>query len=255
LALLSNGSLLDQKTLDKLFKKYKFDTIQISLEGMEKNNDAIRGKGSFKKASEALERISKMKKKATISMTLTRQNMADLPQILNLGHKLGASVGVRRLVLEGSGKDLKKSFLSAPELFKIYDFLNEAALRLQPKIFVAVGCEAGFLAQRDSKNLRYSFCTAMTPAVLTPLPDGKVLSCRRLPIEIGDLKKERLLDIYGRLERKEASLKLEKMPGACRECENFSDCLGGSRCVSFSYFGKKDLYSPDPQCLKLAKTK
>jgi len=256
LGLLTNGSLLNDAAIDKIFDKYRFDAVQVSLEGMEKNNDAIRGRGNFVKAVTALAKIAKKGRRAFISFTLHRRNYSDIPEIIKLGMKLGAPVGIKRLVTEGSGRELKEFFLSPQELAKIYRYLIDVNIRCREagrSFFVNLGCEAGITAGLgySENNWQPSFCSAMTTGVLTPLPSGLVYSCRRLPIAVGDLKKESLFDIYKRIE-KGPSLELKKMNRRCRECEFFDRCFGGARCVSYGYFGSCDLYSPDPQCLRLS---
>ena len=46
--ILTNGILLNDEKMTGL-KRFKIDYAQVSLEGMEKKNDEIRGKGTFKK--------------------------------------------------------------------------------------------------------------------------------------------------------------------------------------------------------------
>jgi len=53
--LLSNGMILD----DELASRLNFHEVQISLDGMEKGHDLIRGKGSFKRAVAAMEAVRK----------------------------------------------------------------------------------------------------------------------------------------------------------------------------------------------------
>ncbi len=254
LNLLSNGSMLDDRMLDKIFHKYRFDAIQISLEGTESVNDAIRGKGNFRRAVKALEKIVKLEKRATISFTLSRRNYRDLPGVLNLAYDLDVPVGVRRLVAQGAGKKLRGELLSSEELSDIYGYLMrfDLAGRRQSgrKFRVYLGCESGLAAQFDypAEVWQPGFCSVMTSGVLTPLADGKVYSCRRLPVAVGDLKKENLFNIYRRVAAGQYRLDMRKMPSRCRKCHYFSKCFGGSRCVSYAYFGNKDLYSPEPQC-------
>jgi hypothetical protein len=40
-----------------------------------------------------------------------------------------------------------------------------------------------------------------------------------------------------------------KQPSACRKCEFFEGCAGGSKCVTFGYFGTP--FATDPQCWKV----
>jgi len=255
LSIMSNGSLLTPLLLKKIFNDYQTDIIQISLEGAEKKNDEIRGKGSFTKAIRALENIKKMGEKAVISFTLNKQNLDDIPFLIKLAYDLDVKISIKRMVLQGSGKKMKKFFLSSDDLKRVYkyiDDINTNSKKNKDNFFVSLGCESGLAVQFNLKNQSaINFCSVMTSGVLTVLPDGTVYSCRRLPIKIGDLNHENLIDIYQRVARGEYRIKMEKMPVGCQACEYFKYCFGGSRCVAFSHSLDKDLYAPDPQCPKL----
>jgi len=255
LSIMSNGSLLKPLILKKIFNDYKVDIIQISLEGVEKKNDAVRGRGNFIKAVRALENIKKMGEKAIISFTLSKQNIEDIPLLVKLAYDLKMNISIRRLVLQGASKGMKKLLVSPRELEDVYryvDTINSNSKKNGENFFIFLGCESGMATQFDLKNQSaINSCPIMTKGILTLLPDGSVYSCRRLPIKIGDLNNENLIDIYHRVAKGEYKIQMEKMSIECQRCEYFKYCFGGSRCVAFAYSDNKDLYAPDPQCPKL----
>lgn len=65
----------------------QLDTIAVSLDGAEPENDAVRGEGSFKKAVEALEAISAAGMARFLSSTIVRSNLASLDTILELADR------------------------------------------------------------------------------------------------------------------------------------------------------------------------
>ena len=255
LSIMSKGSLLKPLILKKLFNDYKVDIIQISIEGVEKKNDEIRGKRNFAKAIRALENIKKMGKKSVISFTLNKQNLEDIPLLVKLAYDLKTNISIRRLVLQGAGKNMKELLVSPNELESVYryiDTINSNSRENGEDDLIFLGCESGIASQFNLKNKSaIIFCLAMTKGILTVLPDGSVYSCRRLPIKIGDLNHENLIDVYHRIAKGEYKIQMDKMPIECQQCQYFNSCFGGSRCVAFSYSLDKDLYAPDPQCSKL----
>ena len=86
--LLTNGMLLD----DKLASKLNFHEVQISLDGMERGHEAIRGKGTFRRAVEA--------------MKIARRNGLDL-SVATMIHKANLDEwdDMRFLVLENGAKE------------------------------------------------------------------------------------------------------------------------------------------------------
>jgi len=69
----TNGTLLDEKTIERLAKIGNVAPA-ISQEGMEKETDERRGKGVWKKISQARENLYKAKILQGFSITVTRQN-------------------------------------------------------------------------------------------------------------------------------------------------------------------------------------
>jgi MoaA/NifB/PqqE/SkfB family radical SAM enzyme len=81
ISLNTNGYLVPKK-MDQL---KCLDTIVISLDGPEESNDKNRGRGSYKKAMEAIDLISRNHVPAVVSATLTRDNMTDMDFLAKLG--------------------------------------------------------------------------------------------------------------------------------------------------------------------------
>ncbi len=58
-------------------------------------------------------------------------------------------------------------------------------------------------------------------------PQGILTACRTLPLELGDLKEEKLVDIWKSGKRVEVMGKLDKIPGECGGCHFEQSCRGG----------------------------
>ena len=79
----TNGTLIDEKMAVKI-KQSGFYYAGISLDGMEKTNDAFRGKkGAFKKSAQAFKNCLKINQMAGLRLTLTGQNLQELHKVFD----------------------------------------------------------------------------------------------------------------------------------------------------------------------------
>ncbi len=110
-AVLTNGMLLDQfleelGALDRLH-------LQISLDGLEKSHDGLRGKGSYKKLMENLGALKKAEIPFTLSMAISSENIDDLLQLVDIASEAGAA-SIHLLYHFIRGKGSQEQFI-APE--------------------------------------------------------------------------------------------------------------------------------------------
>ncbi|MBE0497501.1 MAG: methyltransferase domain-containing protein [Campylobacterales bacterium] len=119
--ILTNGMLL-QKTLSKnSFDKSRL-SLQISLDGLEKEHDTIRGKESFAKLIKNLKWLKNEDYIFSISTCLTPLSIENLEEIVELIYSFGAShIHFLWYFIEGRAKE--DTFL---ELEKIYEALIKA---------------------------------------------------------------------------------------------------------------------------------
>lgn len=78
--LLSNGLLIDKKIINKL----NFQEIQISIDGLEESHDAIRGKGTFKKALDSIRLIMNSGIDVSVATVVHSKNLGDLDKLKDL---------------------------------------------------------------------------------------------------------------------------------------------------------------------------
>ena len=244
--ILSNGSLLNRENV-KTLKMFKIGDCQISLEGLEENNDKIRGKGSFGKVFGAIKILTERGIHTSVSLTMTKENIGDLLPLADLLAKSGVNeFRVRRLVPWGRGSQLIDSLLKPQELLAVYRKLEEAGGDFSRKglnFKISKWCENGFLWTDQS---RAAYCAINNGEILALLPNGDILPCRHLPIKIGNIFENSLEDIFYCDKIKEMR-DINKMPGYCRKyCSKFNNCFGGAKCVTYTSSGRLDI--PDVQC-------
>jgi radical SAM protein with 4Fe4S-binding SPASM domain len=238
---LTNGTFLTKDMVKKL-KKKGINYAQISLEGMEKTNDSIRGKGVFKKIVNSAILLKKEKIKTNFSLTLTKKNLKDLEKVINLSKEIGILISVRRCVAQGRGKT--ENLLNKKEVRKMYHFLMEKKFFFGEDI--SFGCESGIIAQ-DFYNHYPEKCSAGYVS-LTVLPNGDVYPCRRLPIFCGNLLKQNFDDLYNNSPALK-SIRNQNINDKCLECFFYNRCGGGAKCITYGITG--NLSSPDPDCWKI----
>ena len=257
-SLMSNGSLIDEEKLIKL-KELGLRSFQVSIEGMEKNTDEIMGRGAFEKVIRAIKLLVAANIRTAVSFTLTKKNLKDVPSLVKLCEKLGVStLGTRRLIPWGRGKELAEYILEPQELKKYYLSIKEINKKLakkKSKLMVGIGCESGIfnediLADPDS-NMPIILCGVVSGRCLTIMANGDLLHCRRLPIVMGNALKDNLYDIW--YSQPMVDLRnLDKSHPFCKRCPNFPNCFGGAKCVTYGYTGKLNI--PDIQCWRAYKT-
>jgi radical SAM protein with 4Fe4S-binding SPASM domain len=84
--LLTNGTLLNKERVGRL----NFHEVQISLDGMEEGHEAIRGKGSFRKAVRAMELICEAGRDLSVATMVHRKNLEEWDAMRDLITGLGA---------------------------------------------------------------------------------------------------------------------------------------------------------------------
>jgi Fe-coproporphyrin III synthase len=104
LQLLTNGTLITEEWAAILGQT--ISAVQISVDGSTRAvHDAIRGKGAFDGTMKAVERLQNagLADRITLSATIMKQNLHDLPDIVALAERLGIP-SVRFLPLRKSGR-------------------------------------------------------------------------------------------------------------------------------------------------------
>lgn len=94
LVILTNATLFDSEIHKNALSKLSREKVrfQVSIDGTNaKDNDPIRGKGSFDKASSGLKRLAAMGFETSLTAVPCRGNLAELPKLPALAKELGAS--------------------------------------------------------------------------------------------------------------------------------------------------------------------
>ena len=236
-AVLTNGTLIGKCEAKKL-KSLDVDYVQVSLDGTKEVHDSIRGEGSFDQAVQGIRELLLQGVYTTVSFTAQRGNIGELKKLARFCDNLGVDKLWFDRVVIPAAEDENNLSLSSDE----YKKLCRQAARLNKKNMVSCARALQFI---PCKNKSFYSCAA-GDRLLAILADGSVMPCRRLPINVGNVKEKDLLSIY-RDEPELIKIRNSGIPEGCASCEYSEKCRGGAKCVSYAKTGRYDL--PDPDCL------
>lgn len=255
--ILSNGLLLSKEIIQKL-KASGIRQYQVSLEGMEKNNDIIRGKGSFKKIVNAIKLLlDNGILKIRISLTLNKKNAKDVFELADylvpLVKKRGLIIiAAKRIVPWGKALKLKKIIQEPLELRDFYEKVQLANQKIEEKgisIRIVGGCENGIFNESICDNLMSrKYCSVPEGKIIAIMPNGDIYPCRRLPIKVGNILEKPLEEIYYSNPMKKLRNRSNDC-NVCKKCGNYQECFGGAMCVKYAITGKINI--PDVQCWRI----
>ena len=234
--LLTNGTLIGRREARQL-RMLGVDYVQVSLDGMEKTHDRIRGEGSFLRAADGLSFLLAEGIDATVAFTAQSENRGELPKLARFCRDVGVKkIWFDRVVIpaDADGAGLALSQEEAQRLMKTGARLSKSC---------PVSCQRAlqFLYARGQSPYR---CTA-GESQLAILADGTVLPCRRLPLPLGRLPQDTLTQIW-RDSPVLKALAAHSAPEGCLGCPHAETCGGGAKCIAMAKTG--DWRVPDPDC-------
>lgn len=208
----SNGIIIDEVIANKLAKLFvpEMDTIQISLDGLEDTHEKTRGKGTFRKAMNAISLLKKYNIPVSVNCTITAENINELTQIYNLVSDLGVyKFSVEKIVpcneehntLVASFDDLLKVSCDLIDIENKNTFLELATFKLED--FISRGLATDYLTNYSKKQNSYFreielSCHRHSQLFITF--EGEVFPCRDAYIcqelSLGNIKSESLVDIW-----------------------------------------------------------
>jgi radical SAM protein with 4Fe4S-binding SPASM domain len=255
---LTNGILIDDNFIKSIKKLEKIKYVQISLDGATAEiHDSIRGKGSYGKALTSIRSLIRNGLEVRIMYTLQKTNISDVPSMFDLALEEKISgLTFERMVPICSSKESMKSILSTHEVKDIYKYISDRSdkeyengnslriLKYRPLWVLIDPCRINN-GSNPHKELG-SLCSIGLDGVCI-LPDATVLSCRRLPVSIGNLLTKSLEEIWTTSSLLWEIADKRNLKGKCTGCEYISKCSG---CRAMAYAVTGDYLAEDPNCWK-----
>ena len=267
-SLQTNGTLITKNIAKKLGEilNPNTDYIQISLDGLEKTHDSIRGKGNFIKAINNIKLMIDLGINVNVNCTPVSKNKNELIDLYKLCTKIGVNkFSLSRFIpYNDNQKGLKVEFSKLIEIFaKIIELskISKTYLELHYRFFDFVSNET--LRQYadeyliNNQDTSVNLCKNINCHIHNTLfidADGKFYLCfasKHNDTGMGDFRENSVNEIWKNRTKNiffEDRL-IANMP--CKKCKYFALCKGG--CSASAYNKYNDMNYPDGLC-KYAET-
>lgn len=259
--LLTNGTLVTDKVIRRL-QDINLFTVQVSIDGIGPTHDDFRGlPGAYTRAINAVRLFRDAGYEVVISTAVTKQNLDQIPSIIDKAIELGASAYKTTLFMPaGRGADANTDDLSmTPEATRHFAFeLKKKKEQVGRQIVI-------------NNEVLYPWLTGVaepretfTPEDETPIgctagnsslyitPDGKITPCPFLQQFVaGDIRTQGIDRIWqhSMVFDKFRNITRRDLQGKCHGCELLgTSCYGGCRAAALAYNG--NLFAEDPLCWK-----
>ncbi len=252
-SVLTNGTLtgaVEARRLRKLGCRY----VQVSLEGGKAANDAIRGVGSFARIVKSVRTLSGRGIRTLVSFTAGTDNYREFASTAAAARKAGAHAVWSDCALPlGRGASYAARTMGPAETGELFEEMYRVRKRIKwnpfrnTEVLMHRALQFITLERHGARDPFVYRCTAGRN-LLTVMPDGAVLPCRRMPVVVGNALSEGLVDIYYRSPLLAALRKESVIARGCSACSRRTACNGGLRCLSYAVHG--DPLRRDPRCFR-----
>jgi radical SAM protein with 4Fe4S-binding SPASM domain len=244
-AILCNGYFIDARMAEKLADLAP-GFVQVSVEGTRPTHDRIRGEGSFDRTVAAIHHLTRAGVSVLISFTAHRGNFREFPAVARLACDLRVKrVWSDRLIPNGAGAGPEMQALAPAEVREYLELMRTARDEARRRWFCQTEVAQHRALQFLTGTEKPYHCTA-GDSLLTLLPNGDLLPCRRLPIRVGNVLETPLRELY----RDHPTLRALRQPNlnikGCEPCSFRHTCRGGLRCLAYAVRG--DPFTSDPGC-------
>ncbi len=244
--------------------------MAISLDGPDAaSHDGFRRvEGSFARTMFALEHARQIGLDTQVNTTVTRHNLARLPEIAQIVGEKGAKLwSVFFLVV--TGRALRSDDLTAEEYEAVFQFLYDTSKSASFDIktteaqhyrrYVAQRRKAAATPPREGATARASEGATSVPAIIqrqAGINDGKgflfishtgeIFPSGFLPLSVGNIRRTALADAYRNSSLFRTLRNADNLKGKCGDCE-YRHLCGGSRSRAYALTG--DFLQSDPRCV------
>lgn len=270
LSVATNGTLITKDVAERLYD-VGISYVQISLDSpIPERHDWFRGiPDAWERAVEGIRNAVAARREMTevgVAMVLTRWNYGEVDDMIELAADLGVDIFyIYNFIPVGNARSIVEQDLS-PEmreevLHKLYMYMTEGKIGVMttsPQFGricmmeasagerIAIGHYGIDAGERARVLAQYIGGCGAGRAYCCIEPNGIVTPCVFMKLPVGDLRRQKFLDIW---RKSPVMLKLRdrgNLKENCGSCEYRPVC-GGCRARAYSYLG--DYLGPDPGCI------
>ncbi|MDI6689321.1 MAG: heme b synthase [Actinomycetota bacterium] len=256
----TNGTLIT-KDIARRIRESGIQRVAISLESStpEIHDEFRRVPGSFEAALEGIEHLKEAEVDFQIAPTITKRNLNDLENILNLAVKLGAvALHIFLLVPTGRGRELAEEEIPPKDYERVLNWLYERQKKVP--LHLKATCAPHYYriirqrARREKEKVSFETqgLEAMTRGCLGGISFcfishlGKVQPCGYLELDCGNVRERPFKEIWFESQIFRNLRDFRKLEGKCGICEYKRIC-GGCRARAYALTG--DYLQEEPYCI------
>jgi radical SAM protein with 4Fe4S-binding SPASM domain len=264
----TNGTLLSEEVVDRLARTGA-DYVEVSIDSARpEEHDDFRGQpGYWQKTVEGLRNLVRNGQMGTgLACTVTTRNFHELEDIIALARELGVGMFyVFNFIPTGRGKEIAAIDLTPEQREKMLEIMQThldtgqlTIMGTAPQLgrrciqhyqqgrMVTTGHYGASTHGATQVLARYIGGCGAGRCLLAIQPNGDITPCVFLPIAIGNLRQDRLRDLWHENAVLQRLRDRDLLQGHCKSCEWRAYC-GGCRARAYGYFD--DITAPDPGCL------
>ena len=246
LSIVSNGFVLDKHI--KELKELKPAVVGISIDGLRKTHDSIRGlNGSYNKAINAINLLRRSKIQTTVITTISKLNFDDLTGLKELFHNKGINWQLQIATPFGNFK--KEYVLTYEEFYAVGLFIASLRSKYRFENMPVVGAHCMGYHSKNIPNFSWSGCTAGR-STMGITSNGGIVGCLAMGNERffeGNVREQSLRSIWNdkRNFSYNRQFTTKELGAFCKNCAFGVTCKGGCNSVSL---GMTDQFHNNPYC-------
>lgn len=261
-SIITDGHLLDEKAIQNIVKNEV--RVSVSIDGAEKTNDLIRGKGKYTKAVAAIGRLSHEKLLNCLVYTFanageaeTNVNVEDFTHVLDLAQEHDARWVIYHGFIPYSKDEKSLKASPSPQQHEwawntLYDlqskYKGKPEINVYYPTFARVAKQHG-MPDFDNWYNHFFLGRCFFGKFISIAENGDAIPCSFNDIyRLGNIKTQTLQSIWNNMQASEFFSKVRdksNLKGKCGVCEYRAIC-GGCRTAALFYTG--DILGSDPIC-------
>lgn len=268
MVLATNGTLVSENIAREM-RKTGIQRVSVSIDGKDStSHDAFRHvDGAFDGALKGIEALKRVGMEFQINTTITKQNLAQLEDIMKLAISLGAIAHhIFLLVPTGRGKEMAGEAISPEEYERTLNWFYEQSLK--SPIQLKATCAPHYFRivhQKSGKFGRHGTLTSSTPheeshsslhsftrgclggsSFCFISHTGQVQPCGYLEVDCGQIREKGFREIWNNSVILNELRDLNRYKGKCGRCPFITVC-GGCRARAYEILG--DYLGEEPFCV------
>jgi radical SAM protein with 4Fe4S-binding SPASM domain len=245
LNIVSNGTILE-RYIEKI-SQLKPKVVGISLDGLKKSHEKIRGKNTFEKTLKAIELLRERKIQTTVITTVSKINFKDLPQMKTLFYKKGINWQIQLAMPFGNFQ--KEKMLSKEEFYATALFIAKERIENSFKDLPVIGAHCYGYYSKILPGCSFEGCCAGISS-LGITSNGGIVGCLSMGNDRfveANIREKSLKEIWENPNNFSYNRKFDKnqLGPNCKDCKYGPVCKGGCNAMSYNLTEK---FHNNPYC-------